>query len=63
MNSLKRAVKSGDKELVKQYDYCEKIKETLEAGKPARVVKPGNDTEELTRIVVLELRDAVSTNT
>lgn len=48
LNSLKRAVKSGDKELVKQYDYCEKIKAALEAGKPARVVVPGNETEELT---------------
>ncbi|UKN03839.1 redox-regulated ATPase YchF [Paracrocinitomix mangrovi] len=45
INSLKRAVKSGDKELVKQYDFCEKLKSALEAGQPARTVVPETDPE------------------
>jgi len=32
LNSLKRAVKSGDKELLKQYEFCEKLKQVLESG-------------------------------
>lgn len=43
INSLKRAVKSGDKELVKQYDFCEKLKEVLESGKSARTVEAENE--------------------
>lgn len=46
LNSLKRAVKSGDKEVVKQYEFCERIKESLEAGNSARVIKPEGDVEE-----------------
>lgn len=46
LNSLKRAVKSGDKEVVKQYAFCERIKEALEAGKSARTVPAENDVEE-----------------
>ena len=46
INSLSRAVKSGDKELQKQYDFCVRIKKELEAGNSARVVQPANDTEE-----------------
>ena len=45
--SLKRAVKSGDKDLVKQHDFCEKLKIALESGKSARTVKPEGETEEL----------------
>jgi len=43
LNSLKRAVKSGDKEVVKQYEFCEKVKEVLESGKSARTVEAEND--------------------
>jgi GTP-binding protein YchF len=43
LNSLKRAVKSGDKEVVKQYEFCEKLKEVLESGKSARTVEAEND--------------------
>ena len=46
INSLKRAVKSGDKDLVKQYEFCEKLKTELEAGQSARVVVPEGDAEE-----------------
>jgi GTP-binding protein YchF len=46
LNSLKRAVKSGDKELVKQYEFCEKLKAELEAGNSARTVTPDGDAEE-----------------
>ena len=46
LNSLKRAVKSGDKEVVKQYDFCERIKTALESGKSARTVPAENDVEE-----------------
>ena len=46
LNSLKRAVKSGDKEIVKQYEFCEKLKTALEQGESARTVVPENDTEE-----------------
>jgi GTP-binding protein YchF len=48
LSSLKRAVKSGDKELLKQYNYCEKLKESLEAGNSARTVVPEGEAEELT---------------
>lgn len=47
LNSLKRAVKSGDKELVKQYDFCEKLKSALESGNSARTVKPEGEVEEI----------------
>jgi len=46
LNSLARAVKSGDKELVKQHDFCKRLKEALESGKSARVVKPSGEFEE-----------------
>ncbi len=46
VNSLARAVKSGDKELVKQFELSKRLKEALEAGKSARVVKPSGDVEE-----------------
>ena len=47
LKSLQRAVKSGDKELAKQYGFCEKLKTTLESGQPARIVVPANESEEL----------------
>ena len=46
INSLKRAVKSGDKDLVKQYDFCIKMKAALEGGNSARTVVPEGDAEE-----------------
>lgn len=46
LKSLQRAVKSGDKEVVKQYDFCERIKNALESGKSARVVEVTNEIEE-----------------
>ena len=46
INSLKRAVKSGDKEVVKQFEFCEQLKETLESGKSARILAPANETQE-----------------
>ena len=46
LNSLKRAVKSGDKEVVKQYEFCEQLKEVLESGKSARTVTAENDITE-----------------
>lgn len=46
LSSLKRAVKSGDKDLVKQHDFCEKLKTVLEAGNSARTVKPEGEVEE-----------------
>lgn len=39
MSSLKRVIKSGDKESLKAWDYLEKIKAALEAGKSARTVE------------------------
>ncbi|WP_070136858.1 redox-regulated ATPase YchF [Crocinitomix algicola] len=46
LKSLQRAVKSGDKEVVKQYEFCERIKNALESGKSARVVEVTNEIEE-----------------
>lgn len=46
LKSLQRAVKSGDKEVVKQYDFCERIKKALESGKSARTVEVNGDVEE-----------------
>lgn len=46
INSLSRAVKSGDKELVKQYEFCQKIKVELEKGESARTVQPSGEFEE-----------------
>ena len=36
INSMARAVKSGDKDLIKEYDIAQKIKATLEEGKSIR---------------------------
>jgi ribosome-binding ATPase len=46
LNSLKRSVKSGDKDLEKQYSFCEKLKLTLEEGNPARIIIPENEAED-----------------
>lgn len=45
INSLRRAVKSGDKEVVKQFDFCEKLKATLEQGKSARTLIAETEAE------------------
>ena len=45
LNSLRRAVKSGDKDLVKQFNFCEKLKAELEAGHSARTVHPEGEAE------------------
>jgi GTP-binding protein YchF len=47
INSLKRAVKSGDKDVVKQFEYCEQLKQTLESGKSARTLPPTNESQEM----------------
>lgn len=39
MNSLKRVIKSGEKDAVKAWDYLEKIKVALESGQSARTVE------------------------
>ncbi|MEX1003186.1 MAG: redox-regulated ATPase YchF [Crocinitomicaceae bacterium] len=46
INSLRRAAKSGDKEVVKQFNFCEKLKNTLESGLSARTVRPESEVEE-----------------
>lgn len=46
INSLRRAVKSGDKELQRQFDFCERLKQTLEQGKSARALEISNESEE-----------------
>jgi ribosome-binding ATPase len=46
LNSIARAVKTGDKEVVKQFDYLQKLKTALEQGKSARTVVPSNESEE-----------------
>ena len=46
INSLRRAAKSGDKDIVKQFDFCEQLKEALEAGKAARTVEPVGEAQE-----------------
>ena len=45
MNSVRRAVKSGDKEVAKQYELCERLKTALEAGKSVRTVEILNESE------------------
>jgi GTP-binding protein YchF len=46
INSLGKAAKSGDKEVLKQLEYCQTLKTTLEQGKSARTVPASNDAEE-----------------
>jgi GTP-binding protein YchF len=46
INSLGKAAKSGDKEVLKQLEYCQTLKATLEKGKSARTVPASNDAEE-----------------
>jgi len=46
IHSLNRAVKSGDKEVVKQFEFLQKLKKTLEEGKSARTLPPSNEAEE-----------------
>lgn len=46
INSIGRAVKSGDKEVVKQFEFLQKLKATLEQGKSARTMPPSNEAEE-----------------
>jgi GTP-binding protein YchF len=46
IKSLFRTAKSGDKEIGRQYDFCLKLKEALEAGKSARTVEVTNESEE-----------------
>ena len=46
IKSLHRTAKSGDKEIGRQYDFCLKLKDALEAGKSARTVEVTNDSEE-----------------
>ena len=38
INSMARAVKSGDKDLIKEYEIAQRIKEALEAGKSVRAL-------------------------
>ncbi|MCH2234333.1 MAG: redox-regulated ATPase YchF [Crocinitomicaceae bacterium] len=54
LGSLARAVKSGDKAVVKQYDFLERLKAALESGNSARTVAPeGEAEEELSRQLCL----------
>jgi len=46
LSSLSRAVKSMDKELMKQHEFCQRLKKTLEKGESARTVEAENETEE-----------------
>lgn len=46
INSLAKAAKSGDKEVLKQLDYCKTLKTALEQGKSARTVPATNETEQ-----------------
>lgn len=46
INSLAKAAKSGDKEVLKQLDYCKSLKTALEQGKSARTVPATNETEQ-----------------
>ena len=46
LNSLSRAVKSGDKELLKGYEFLQRIKAELEKGNSARTVPANNEAEE-----------------
>lgn len=46
IKSLHRTAKSGDKEIGRQYDFCLRLKEALEAGHSARTVEVSNDSEE-----------------
>ncbi len=45
LDNLQKKAKSGDKELQAQYAFLAKVKEVLDAGKPARSVQPSNDDE------------------
>ncbi len=45
VENLSRKVKSGDKDLKRQYDFMFKIKDALEAGEPARTIQPSNEDE------------------
>lgn len=46
LNSLNKAAKSGDKEILKQVEYCQQLKAALEQGKSARTVAASNESEE-----------------
>ena len=46
IKALHRTAKSGDKEIGRQYDFCLKLKATLEEGKSARTVEITNESEE-----------------
>lgn len=46
IKALHRTAKSGDKEIGRQYDFCLKLKATLEQGKSARTVEITNESEE-----------------
>lgn len=47
MDGLTRRVKSGDKEVLKEYGYLEKYKAALEQGKSARTVQVEEDDKEI----------------
>ncbi|MBI3135137.1 MAG: redox-regulated ATPase YchF [Bacteroidetes bacterium] len=46
IHSLGKAAKSGDKDVLKQLDYCQRLKALLEQGKSARTAPASNDAEE-----------------
>lgn len=45
VENLKKKARSGDKELVAQCDFIEKVKDALDSGKPARTVDTSNEDE------------------
>jgi GTP-binding protein YchF len=45
VDNLARRAKSGDKEMKGQHEYLLQVKAALDAGKPARSVKPANEDE------------------
>ena len=46
IENIARKAKGGDKEFKGQYDFMMKFKEVLDAGRPAREIKPENPDEE-----------------
>ncbi|MGQ0526705.1 MAG: redox-regulated ATPase YchF [Alphaproteobacteria bacterium] len=45
VDTIGKKAKSGDKNLKAQHDFMARIKAALEAGQPARIVKPANEDE------------------
>ena len=46
IENLKKKTRSGDKEIIMQSEFLERIKTALDSGKPARTVEPADEDEE-----------------